>query len=323
MSEVQQLSQLTDLLGHVLENEPLSKHTTLRIGGPAKFWFDAKTSDDMIRAVEAAKELGLNFYVLGSGSNVLAADSGFDGLIIHAVNNNLRTQGDKLYVEAGAINAQVVRETAAAGLTGLEWLATIPGTIGGAVYGNAGCFGESIRDYINKVDVYRNGAKKRLEKKDCQFGYRDSIFKRNKDMILSAEFNLKEGSKGPSLKKIEEYAKKRKESQPVGQTCAGSTFKNYKIRHEDDIKKLMQRVKEIPDDFLQKKYLPAGWLLEQVGAKGMEIGDMQVSEDHANWLINRGKAGADDFIMLVSKLKTLVRDELGVQLTEEIQYIGF
>lgn len=301
----------------------MSKHTTLRIGGPARFYFDAQTSDDLIRGVEAAKELGLNYYILGGGSNILVADSGFDGLVIHAVNKNLRLQGEKLYVEAGAINAQVVRETVNAGLAGLEWLATIPGTIGGAVYGNAGCFGKSMRDFISKVDVYRGGAKRRLGLKDCQFGYRDSIFKRNDDIILSAELTLAPGNKSAGLKKIEEFMQKRKESQPLGQACAGSTFKNFKFRDEKDIDILKQKAKDIPEEFIQKKYIPAGWLLDKVGARGMEMGDIKVSDQHANWLINQGKGRAEQFIMLTSKLKMLVRDELGIQLEEEIQLVGF
>lgn len=323
MSDVQVLSKLNDLLGTVLEKEPLAKHTTLRIGGPARYWYDAEHSDDMIKAVEAAKELGLDYVLLGAGSNILVSDQGFDGLVIHAKNINMRLQGEKLYVEAGVMNAQAAKETVNAGLSGLEWLASIPGTIGGAIYGNAGCYGHSIKDVISKVDIYREGAKKRLSKKECQFGYRDSIFKKSNDIILSAEMILKPGQKSKSLQMMEEYLNKRKKSQPLGKPAAGSTFKNFKFYDEKEIEILKQKIKDIPDEYLSKRVIPAGWLIEQVGGKGMEMGGLQISDVHANWIINNGKGRADEFVMLVSKIKMLVRDELGIQLQEEIQYIGF
>jgi len=321
--DIQILGKLNEALGTVLENELLSKHTTLGIGGPAKYYFEATHSDDLIKAAELAKELGLNYVILGAGSNVLVSDQGFDGLVIKAKNNNLRLQGIKLYVEAGVMNAQVARETVNAGVTGLEWLATIPGTVGGAIYGNAGCFGNAIKDVISKVDVYREGAKKRLSKKECQFAYRDSVFKKSHDIILSAEMTLDEGSKEAGLKLIKEYSDKRKETQPIGQACAGSTFKNFKFNDDKAIEILQQKVKNIPDEFLKTRIIPAGWLIEQVGGKGMEMGDLIISDVHANWIVNNGKGRADDFVMLVSKIKMLVRDELGIQLQEEIQYIGF
>lgn len=323
MSDSRVLAKLNELPGTVLENEPLSELTTLRIGGPAKYYYEASYSDDLIRAAETAKELGLEYVLIGAGSNILVSDQGFDGLVIHAVNNNMRLQGEKLYVEAGVMNAQVAKETINAGLTGLEWLATIPGTIGGAIYGNAGCFGHSIKDVVTKVDVYRNGAKKRLGKKECQFGYRDSIFKKSNDIILSAELILKESTKEDGLKRMEEYVMKRKASQPLGQLCAGCTFKNYKFNDEKDIEKLKSKVKDIPKEFLTTRIIPAGWLIEQVDGKGMELGNLIVSDVHANYIINNGKATADEYIMLISKIKMLVRDELGIQLKEEIQLIGF
>lgn len=314
---------MNELPGTVFENEPLSKHTTLCIGGPAKYYYEAVHSDDLISAVEIAKELGLEYVLMGAGSNVLVSDQGFDGLVIHAVNKNMRLQGEKLYVEAGAMNAQVAKETINAGLTGLEWLATIPGTIGGAIYGNAGCFGHSIKDVVTKVDVYRNGAKKRLGKKDCQFGYRDSIFKKSNDIILSAELVLEESTKDAGQSRMGEYMEKRKMSQPLGQLSAGCTFKNFKFNNEKDLEILTQKVKNIPQEFLAKQIIPAGWLIEQVGGKGMEMGDLIVSDTHANYIINKGKARAEEYIILMSKIKMLVRDELGIQLQEEIQLIGF
>jgi len=319
---IEALSQLNERLGTVLEKVPLAKHTTIKIGGPARYFFEAASSDDIIRAVEAAGDLGLGYLVIGGGSNILVSDSGFDGLVIHAKNNNMRIQGQKIYVEAGALNAQVVREIVNAGLSGLEWLATIPGTVGGAVYGNAGCFGNSIKDFISKVDVYREGQKKRLNKKDCQFSYRESIFKKNNDVILSAEFILFEGSKAEGQKKIKELLERRSLTQPKG-ASAGSTFKNFKLYDDSELSALKKSVGEIPEEFLKNKIIPAGWLLDRVGAKGMEMGDLVVSDEHANWIINRGKGRADQFLMLVSELKTKVRDELGIQLQEEIQYIGF
>ncbi|MBU0649166.1 UDP-N-acetylmuramate dehydrogenase [Patescibacteria group bacterium] len=322
MDSVQTLSQLTDSLGPVLENEPLKNHTTLGIGGGARFFYEAAHSDDLIKAVQTAEELNLKYFVLGGGSNVLVSDKGFDGLVIHAQNKNLRLQGEKIYVEAGVPNAEAARETVNAGLTGIEWLATIPGTVGGAIYGNAGCFGKSIKNAVSKVDVYRTGAKKRLLKKDCQFSYRDSMFKRNNDIILSAELALEPGEKQAGLKKIAEFMAQKKETQPLDKRSAGSIFKNYAFHQPQDIESIKAKC-DIPPEFLAAKKIPAGWLLEQVGAKGMKVGDIEISDKHANYFINTGKGTATQFIELLDSVKAKVKDQLGVELHEEIQLIGF
>ena len=322
MDQVQTLGQLNDHLGQVKEKELIKQYTSLKIGGPARYYYEADSSENLIKSVETARELNLAYFILGGGSNILVADSGFNGLVIHAANRNFRLHGEKFYVEAGVFCPEIAKESVNDGFTGLEWMAAIPGTIGGAVYGNAGCFGYSMKDCVSKVDVFRNREKKRLLKKECQFAYRSSIFQRTKDLILSAELTVTPGNKKKSLEKIKQYLEQKKQTQPLGEPSTGSVFKNFKIKNEKDIE-ILKRHAKIPEEYIKNGILPAGWLLDQVGAKGMNIGGIEVSDKHANFIINRGSGTADQYIQLMSKLKMLVRDELGIQLVEEIEFIGF
>lgn len=303
------------------QNEPLSKHTTWRIGGPARFFVEAKTIEEVKSAVATAERLGVQWFVLGGGSNVLVNDNGFDGLVIQLALRDIRTEGNKIIVGAGLSAVFLARTAAESGLSGLEWMATLPGTIGGAIRGNAGCFGEETKDCLVSVTVLRSGEIIELSKNDLAFGYRDSVFKKNKDIILSAVFELESGDQMAIKNKMEELLAKRLLSQSPAGGTAGCVFKNYIIK-DHELTRLKQGA-DIPQEMLKKKTISAGWLIEQMDLKGKKIGDAKISEKHANFFENIGEATANEVIQLISLIKMNAHDRFGIQLEEEIQYVGF
>lgn len=285
----------------IRENEPLSKHSTWRVGGPAKFFVEAVSSDTVIEAIEWARSEKIKFVVIGGGTNILPADSGYDGLIIKVTNRQIRVEGDRVIATAGAITSMVARAAAEASLTGLEWAVTIPGTIGGAVVGNAGCFGGEMSQVVEEVQVVRHVARGGqlavLKNSELDFSYRHSALKGSDITLLEVTMKLKPGDTDQIKTTMDQWITKRKESQPLGSSCAGCVFKNP----EGD---------------------SAGRLIDVTGLKGQTVGGASVSTDHANFILNDGTATADHIIQLISLIKTRVRDEFGIQLEEEVQYIG-
>jgi len=308
------------------EREPLAKHVNIRIGGPADFYVEAKSSEELVLAVEAALADGLPYVVLGGGSNSLPSDEGFRGLVIQAANRGWRIEDERVYAEAGVPSAFLARKAAEAGLTGLEWAVSLPGTIGGAVRGNAGCFGGETKDAVVSVDALRvtDGSTERVvySNEDCRFGYRDSAFKRSSDVVLDVELELTQAPKEECLAKLDAVLSKRKLEQPSDNPSAGCMFKNFEYRDESDVAKLRATI-DVPKEFLDAKRIPAGWLIEQADLKGESIGGASVSEKHGNFLVNRGDATASDVLQLISLIKMRIRDGYGVQLEEEVQLLGF
>lgn len=306
--------------------EPLAKHVNIRIGGPADFYVEAKSSEEIVQAVEAAVADGLPFVVFGGGSNTLPSDDGFRGLVIQAANRGWSIEGERVYAEAGVPSAFLARKAAEAGLTGLEWAVSLPGTIGGAVRGNAGCFGGETKDALASVDALRvrDGKVERVtySPEDCAFGYRDSAFKRNADVVLDVELELTPAPKEECLARLDAVLSKRKLEQPSDNPSAGCMFKNFDFKDESDIYKLKERL-EVPAPFLAVKRIPAGWLIEQAELKGMKVGGAQVSDKHGNFLVNLGDATASDVLQLISLIKMRIRDGYGIQLEEEVQLLGF
>jgi len=300
------------------ENISLAKHTSFRIGGPAKYFFIAKSKEDLVKAIKKAKNQGLPFFILGGGSNVLISDEGFEGLVIKVQNSKFKIQNSSIWAEAGVKLSDLLKLSAENNLTGLEWVVGIPGTIGGAICGNAGMPGKSISDIVENVEVLDadtlkihpvksseagispkaklfHGVKT-FTNKDCKFGYRDSIFKHNKNLIiLSAYIQLKKGESKKSKKVVQEILKKRAEKIPKGYS-AGCIFKN-------------------------PKNISAGELIEKCGFKGFAIGGAQVSFQHANFIINTGKAKAEDVFNLINLIKSVVKDKTGIELEEEIVFL--
>jgi UDP-N-acetylmuramate dehydrogenase len=319
---ISKIQQFEDLLGKkVKTDEQLAKYTTFKIGGPAKYFFIAQDNEDLVRAVTFAKKLKLPFYILGNGSNVLISDSGFNGLVIlNKASDIIFKKDNKVVADAGVLLADLINKTIDNDLTGLEWGIGIPGTIGGCVRGNAGAYGDQTSDNLIGVEVMK-GAKQFVLKNDqCKFGYRESIFKHNNDLIISAEFQLAKGDKKQSLAKIKEILKTRNEKLPEFPS-AGSVFKNILITSEnlEQIKDL----KNLPEEYLKNKKIPAAWLIESLDLKGYKIGDAQISDKHANFIVNISKATASDVLQLISYIKMKVRDKLGLQLQEELEYVGF
>lgn len=317
------LEQLKASGANVLENEPLSKHVNFRIGGPTKYYAEVKSIDETKSLIQAAKDEGIDYIVLGGGANVLVSDDGFDGLVIKLGLRGTKVEGDKLIAEAGAMNAAAARTAAEAGLTGLEWAVTIPGTVGGMVYGNAGCYGSETKDVVESVEVLKDGKIVTLKNKNLDFGYRHSILKDDKSVIaLEVTFKLKSGDKAEIDERMKYLIEQRKEAQPFANSSAGCVFKNFEFKDDSDVEKL-KRIERVPEEFIQNKVIPAGWLIQKLGLKEKSIGGAEISDIHGNFIVNNGDATASDVIQLISLAKMRARDEYGIQLQEEVQYVGF
>ncbi|NOQ68062.1 UDP-N-acetylmuramate dehydrogenase [Patescibacteria group bacterium] len=336
----------------IQKNIPLSKYTSFKIGGPAKFFCVAENVDEIQEALEFAEKNKLKVFVLGGGSNLLVSDKGFNGIVIKTQDTIYKIQTDsKIFVGAGLPLAKLVNESVKNNLTGLEMMAGIPGTVGGAIANNAGAFGRCLGDVVESVEILENPPSPlfqrgstlpplakgvrgifKLNNKECQFSYRNSIFKEEKkSIILNAVLKLEKGHKEesdkktitPSLKKrVGEILKLRKEKQPLEYPSAGSVFKNPVV----DDKRLAELIKEYPEiqNIAKNNIIPAGWLIEQIeGLKGKKIGGAMISEKHCNFIVNFNNAKAEDIIILISLIKQKVRSHFGIQLEEEIEYVGF
>lgn len=320
---INQLEQLETFLGKKIKtDESLAKYTTFKIGGPAKYFFIASDNEDLVRAVTFARKLKIPSYVLGGASNVLISDQGFNGLIIiNQAKDIIFKQDNRVVADAGVNLMELVNKTVEADLTGLEWAAGIPGTVGGAVRGNAGAFGSQMADDFVGAEVMRGGKQFILKKDQCEFGYRDSIFKHNKDLIITAEFQLQPGDKVQSQAKIKEILNQRQTKQPLQYPSAGSVFTNVMINSQNQ--DVVAKLGNLPPEYLEYKKIPAAWLIEQLDLKGKTIGGAQISDKHANFIINTGKATANDVIQLISLVKMKLRNTYAIELMEEIEYVGF
>jgi UDP-N-acetylmuramate dehydrogenase len=316
-----------DLPG-VKENVLLKNFTTFRIGGKAKYFFLAKSKEDLIKAILLAKKFNLPFFILGGGSNLLVSDKGYNGIVIRFQISNFRFQKNKIIAGAGTPLAILVSEATKNSLTGLEWAAGIPGTVGGAIWGNAGAFGKSMADVVKEVEVLdtKDLRFKIYDFKKCKFGYRDSIFKHKKNLIiLSAVLRLKKGKGKEIERKIRENLNYRKQTQPLNFPSAGSVFKNVKFTnlHKFTSNITNKKIREICGRFEDIREIPAGWLIEKCGLKGKMIGKAKISEKHANFIVNLGGAKAKDVKKLIDFTKKKVKKIFGITLEEEIQYLGF
>lgn len=315
----------------VQENIPLSRYTTFKIGGPARFFCEVKNEKELEEAVRYAKDNNLAAFVMGGGSNILASDNGFNGLVIRFASQSdgkippvkMRLENGHYFLEcwAGESLASIVKLAADSSLTGLEWAAGIPGSIGGAVRGNAAAFSGSMGDSVKKVNALNLDDLKLREydPERCEFFYRRSFFKKVDYLaIASVVLRLAKGDKTQIDNKINEVLNFRREKHPQGFATAGSFFENPVVKDE------VLRVKFEHDSGVkcQDDKIPAGWLIAEVGLSGKKIGGAQVSEKHGNFVLNSGGATAQDVVMLASLIKQKTRTEFGVQLKEEVQYVG-
>ena len=318
--------QFIALFPDTKENEPLSAHTNFRIGGLVRLFLAATTVDELVGALTSAKELGIPYFIMGGGSNLLASDDGFDGVVIQAAHRKIDIDGTDVRADSGAIMSLVARQSVDGGLRGFEWAIGVPGTIGGAIFGNAGCYGGVTGTSIDFVDALRLSdlVRVKLSQADCHFAYRDSVFKHEPHLILGCQLRLeKSPDSSVERKRMEEIMVTRREKQPLDQPSAGCIFKNFTYEDDAAIEILKRHVDEIPASMLANKSLGAGWLIDQVGMTGTTVGDAQVSTKHGNFFLNRGAARAQDMLALISMVKMKVRDELGIELQEEVQLLGF
>ena len=278
-------------------DEPMKNHTSMGVGGNARYYVEADSLYALKEVTEAAARLRMKYKVIGNGTNILVSDAGYDGVII-----NIRRLSDIFFkvgevrAMAGASLAKLIDFTVKNRLGGLERLTDIPATVGGAVVMNAGAFGSSISEYITSVCSMKNGKLHIYSKEECGFGYRKSRFSGKKEIVVSADFRLETCEKEMVMAGTRTYAEERKKIQPSGK-CCGSVFKNPVNDH-------------------------AGRLIDAAGLKGYTVGGASVSEKHANFIINVKNASASDVYALIQYIKETVSARFGTVLSEEVEYLG-
>ncbi len=298
-------NKLNSLLdSRVKENVILAPFTSFGIGGPARYFFSPQTPSDLVRAVRAARSENLRFFVLGGGSNILFSDAGFSGLIIKDNTDKFRINDGIVSALSGTIVDDLVDATVAEGLAGMEYAAGIKGTIGGAVYGNAGAFGHAINEILESAVILTENDKIEIvDNSYFKFAYRKSNLSAIKDVILSVKLKLRREDRGQLAETVKDRRKFRNEHHPVDLGSAGSVFKNI-------------RSLEKPEDVIS-----AGKLLEDAGAKGLSVGDAAVFGKHCNIIVNRGQATARQVMELVEIMRKAVFEKFSVDLQREILYI--
>lgn len=302
-----------------MEMMNFSEITTLQIGGPIKEVLTAETEQELINHISVAVEKKIPYLVIGGGSNLLVSDAGFDGIVIRNQVKDMHLLGNNLVIKSGEILQEVIDYANEEGLSGLESLAGIPGTLGGAVYGNAGAYGQTISDHIVSVKYFDQNdyQLKTILKEDCQFKYRDSVFKKTKNIILEITFSLTPADKAQLKETSLETIKKREVKYPSGIKCPGSFFKNI-IASELPARILAG----IPEDKVVYGKIPAGTLLEMVGAKGDHLGEIEIAPYHANLFINKGSGTAKDFYTLAKKYYDKVKEKFWIELEAEVQFVN-
>src|SRR3989344_1462892 len=300
---------------NIQQNKPLSDLTTFEIGGPAKYYVEVKNEEEIRNALGWAREHGENIFVMGGGSNLLVPDEGFDGLVIHIVSNQFNFSGDILEADAGCNLLHLIRAASEQGLGGWEKLGGIPGTIGGAVRGNAGAFRPEIKDFL----VYTHAINTKTEdthefaNAECEFAYRQSYFKRQPEWIIT-KVHIKLGKVEPSESKklIEATIREREKRHIQNVRAAGSYFMNPVAPVH--VVSMFEQEKGVES---RGGRVPAGWLIEKAGLKSARLRGAQSSEQHPNYLVNMGNAKASEVRELADRIKRTVKEKFDVQLEEE------
>jgi UDP-N-acetylmuramate dehydrogenase len=302
----------------VFTDTPLSRYTRFGIGGPADLYTETDSAEAFIAAVTVARESGMETVVIGGGTNLIVSDAGFRGIVLRYRGDRLLASNGRVHAEAGAVLQDLVDFAIARGLVGLETLAGIPGSVGAAVYGNAGAYGHSLSERVVKVRFYDGQIVRVFDNEECRFQYRESVFKRHKEWIIfSTELRLDAGDAQALRETADSILKVRNEKFPVTMKCAGSIFKNLMLKElPADV------AAQVPASSIREGKVPAAWFLEQVGAKGMVRGDIHVATYHANLIYNAGAGTAADLCALIRELKGRVVERCGVELEEEVQYVG-
>jgi UDP-N-acetylmuramate dehydrogenase len=296
----------------------LSRYTRFGIGGPADILVETGSAEAFVAALDIARSSGLPTVVIGGGTNLIVSDGGFRGIVLRYRGDRLDASGDAVAADAGAVLQDLVDFAIGRGRRGLETLAGIPGSVGAAVYGNAGAYGHSISERVAGVRFYDGREIRVAGNAECAFEYRGSAFKRNKPwVIFSVELRLDSGDAGALRQTADEILRIRNEKFPATMKCAGSIFKNLMV------KDLPAPVAAgIPSSAVRDGKVAAAWFLEQAGATGMARGDIRVAAHHANLIYNAGAGTAADLCALIVDLKARVRERFGIDLEEEVQYVG-
>lgn len=287
------------------ENEPLSRHTSFEIGGPADLFVSAESADELLGAIRIAKESGLNWYVLGGGSNILVGDDGVRGLVIKNECREYLIKDEIISVQTGLPLDELVDISLEHSLSGLEFAAGIWGTVGGAICGNAGAFGSSISELLIESVVYTcNDKIICVDNSHFDFRYRHSVLKTSPELVLSATLGLTKGNSSKIGRKIKQHRELRRSKHPVNLPSAGSFFKN------------------LENPASGGEQTAAGWFLDQVGARECRVGDAGVFEKHANIFVNHGHASAGDVVSLAFELRKRVSEKFGLDLQMEVRPVG-
>ncbi len=310
---------------NIHEQVLLAPLTTFKIGGAARYFVQVRSEEELRDALAWARERDASFFVLAGGSNVLFSDNGFDGLVIQVAMDDVVIDGDggTARAGAGAVLLDVIRAAADAGLGGWEKMAGIPGTIGGAVRGNAGAFGTEVKDVLREARALNveTGEVHTFTLAECAFDYRQSFFKAHAQwLVLSATFALTPGCAPVDVHAACDATIAEREKRHLQDVRAAGSFFMNPVAPPDVVAKF-ERDKGVVS---RGGRVPAGWLIEEVEMKGYRIGGAQSSPQHPNYIINAtGNATAADVIALASMIKTRVRDRMGVQLREEVTFAGF
>jgi len=311
-----------NILSRALKNADLTEYTNFRLPGTVKLLLAISRPEELIEAIQAAKKDGLPYFIIAGGCNIVTAEESYPGLVIIYREQKNNSKSDSLKINGYKISAfgsvalwDIVDLALVNNLAGLEKLTGIPGNLSGAIYGNAGAYGRSIADVIDRVEIFDGVNRRWLSRGECQFTYRDSIFKREPWVILSAELELRPGE-AEELKKIAESLNDIRTKKFSNLLCPGSFFKNVLVK---DIS--TESLAKIDQTKIIDGKIPAGYLLENVGAKGLKHGGLEVADYHGNLIINNGTATAREVTELAQKLKDLVLDKYGIALEEEVRYL--
>lgn len=316
--------ELTERIGRLngitlLRDVPLSQYTRFGIGGPADFYIETADPASFAKALAMVRASGIESVVIGGGTNLIVADEGFRGVCLKLVTDRIRANGLCVEVECGASLQALVDFTVERGLRGMETMTGIPGSVGAAVYGNAGAYGHSIQERVRVVRFLDGETVREFSNAECEFHYRESIFKSNKQwVILSVTLEMEAGDVAVLQETADRILTTRNRKYPPMMKCAGSIFKNFLLSELPP-----EVVAELPGTVVIEGKVPSAWFLEQVGAKGMKRGGIEVADYHANLIYNAGGGTARDLVAIVNELKRRVGERWGIALEEEVQYVGF
>lgn len=296
------LEELCGILGekNVFTEEPMSRHTTFRVGGPADYFVTPEEESQVGKAVSAFQSAGVPFYIVGNGSNLLVGDRGYRGGIIQIFKkmDRIDLRECVIHAQAGALLSRIAAEALGHGLTGFEFASGIPGTLGGAVMMNAGAYGGEMKQVLAGARILKaSGETADVPVEEMELGYRSSIFSRTGDIVLSADIRLERGDPEQIRRRMEELKDQRTSKQPLEYPSAGSTFKR-------------------PEGYF------AGKLIQDAGLRGFQVGGAQVSEKHCGFVVNKGNAAAKDILSLMEQVSDKVYAQSGVRLEPEVKILG-